>query len=123
VDLEESVLGLVEAGYVFKLGRLVNVKIFSSRCTLLHIYLRQATFGVIRPSMIPATQDETAALFLLRHGVCAMAADIVEGPELLILAEDDKEGKGSDIEGEVVARLVEARTVSREKPLLRRVRY
>jgi len=49
-------------------------------------YLFQAAFGVIRPAMIPATQDETAALRLLRNGVCAMAADVVKGAEPLILA-------------------------------------
>lgn len=95
MNLEKTILSLIKPDHIVKLRR-----------------FHQSSASIIAPTMIPTSEDSRSPTFLAGDRVCAMATHIMEGAYLVVFAFDEENGKASDVEGLVAARLGELGLVS-----------
>ena len=84
-NLEEAIVFLLEARNSIKLRR-----------------FRQVAFGIIAPTMIPATQDERRPHDFPRDFIGTMAAYVVEATEHIIFPHDQEEWEIRYLEAQII---------------------
>lgn len=90
---------------------------WTERC-MVRTCLHQGTLRIVTPSMVSTPQHQARTLALLGDTVRTVAAYIVKRAKPVILAQDEEEREGCDVEGDVVACLCEAAAVRDVQPLL-----
>lgn len=94
VDLEQPILRFIETRNVLEIGSLDEVAV-----------------SIVAPAVIPASEDGGRSRLLPGDRVRSMAADIVEGSYDAVFSQNQEDGKSSQLEGVVVARLCETTAV------------